>query len=133
MRPRNLAFSVTVTVLLALATSPLLAAQEERAMHHRYKLIDMGTFGGPASVIYGLTGPLNNRGVATSCADTSNLDSNYPNINPFFGPDPYVQHAFRWQKGRLAGSRHPPWRYEQLFPVGQRQGFDRWRIHKRAN
>jgi len=101
MRPRNLAFSITVTVLLGLAASPLLAAQEGRAMHHRYKLIDMGTFGGPSSVIYGLTGPLNNRGVATSCADTSNLDSNYPNINPFFGPDPYVQHAFRWQKGKL--------------------------------
>ncbi len=101
MRTRNLAFSVTFTLLVALATSALLAAQEERAMHHRYKLIDMGTFGGPASVIYGLTGPLNNRGVATSCADTSNLDSNYPNINPFFGSDPYIQHAFRWQNGRL--------------------------------
>jgi probable HAF family extracellular repeat protein len=101
MRPRNLAFSITVTVLLALAASPLLAAQEGRAMHHRYKLIDMGTFGGPTSAIYALTGPLNNRGVAASCADTSNSDPNYPNINPFFGSDPYVQHAFRWKKGRL--------------------------------
>ena len=101
MRPRTLAFSVTVTILLALAASPLLAAQEGRAMHHRYKLVDMGTFGGPTSAIYALTGPLNNRGVADSCADTSNLDPNYPNINPFFGSDPYVQHAFRWQKGRL--------------------------------
>jgi probable HAF family extracellular repeat protein len=64
--------------------------------HHQYKLIDLGTFGGPSSVIFGETGPLNNLGQVTSCADTS-----APNENPSFSDDPFVQHAFFWSQGVL--------------------------------
>jgi probable HAF family extracellular repeat protein len=64
--------------------------------HHQYKLIDLGTFGGPASFIFGETGPLNSSGQVTSCADTADIDSYVPNGNPYFGNDPFLQHGFLW-------------------------------------
>src|SRR5215469_13660344 len=69
--------------------------------HHQYKLIDLGTFGGPSSIIFGATGPVNNLGQVTSCADTAIPDPYVPNGNPYFGQDPLVQHAFFWSHGVL--------------------------------
>ena len=67
-----------------------------------YRLVDMGTFGGPVSMVFGGAGNLNQQQtLVTSCADTSLLDPNWPNTNPFFGDDPYVQHAFRTRRGSL--------------------------------
>jgi probable HAF family extracellular repeat protein len=67
-------------------------ADEARKTHHHYKLIDVGTFGGPASQ-YSVpsSAGLNNRGTATGVADTSIPDPN-PAPNCFF--DCYVDHAF---------------------------------------
>jgi len=91
--------------IFALMTVPLqMAAQEEHAKYHHYKLVDLGTFGGPDSTIFGGTGNFNNLGMATSCATTSVLDPNYPNINPYFMAqgDSYIQHTFRWRDGVLS-------------------------------
>jgi probable HAF family extracellular repeat protein len=65
----------------------------------RYKLIDLGTFGGPASY-YSEAGigsrVLNNRGDVAGYADTSIPDPSAPNC---FNLDCFVSHAFRWHNG----------------------------------
>ena len=113
MKFRKRTFVIAMTLFTALAMPVWTAAQnspsqDHNPKHHQYKLVDLGTLGGPQSIIYGLTGPLNNRGVVTGCADTSTLDPNNPQ-NPYFGQpnysgglDPYIQHAFQWQNGVLS-------------------------------
>jgi hypothetical protein len=91
-----------MTLFAALAIPAGLAAQEQQQQeskkeHARYKLIDLGTFGGPASYFpNGFDGFLNNHGTAAGWADTSTPD-------PFpafcFNPDCFVSHAFRSQNG----------------------------------
>jgi len=79
---------------LALALPVQLGAQ-----HTRYKVIDIGTLGGPSAYGQG-NGPgtsqtLNNAGVVAGTADTSTPDPTCGN------PDCFVSHAFRWQDGVL--------------------------------
>jgi uncharacterized membrane protein len=68
--------------------------------HTRYRLVDLGTLGGPHS--YGSVNGdgfslLNNSGVVTSHADTALSD---PNASFFcFEPDCFFAHAFRWKGG----------------------------------
>ena len=63
------------------------AGQPPTKEHPRYKLIDLGTLGGPGSrILADFSKVLNNAGIVVGEADTSNPD---------------VQHAFRWQKGVL--------------------------------
>jgi probable HAF family extracellular repeat protein len=103
MKSRRL-ICVAATTLALIGLSLPLAAQENHASHHRYKLVDLGTLGGPDSTIFGITGPLNNRGMVSSCATTSVPDPGFPNINPYFTApgDSYIQHAFLWQDGDLS-------------------------------
>src|SRR5271169_6115714 len=87
---------ITATALLvALAMPAGLAAQENQNhnsdhQHHHYKLIDLGTFGGPQSwapgVGEGPGGALSNAGASTGAANTpdSNPFYSYP-CNPFAG------------------------------------------------
>jgi probable HAF family extracellular repeat protein len=68
--------------------------------HHHYRLIDLGTFGGPHS--YGSVNGdgfqlLNNSGVIASFSDTVLPDPNAPNL--CFDTDCFVAHAFRWKDG----------------------------------
>jgi len=96
-RPRCVTLEVLVA-LLAFAIS--LVAQEQPAKHpshRRYKFVDLGTFGGPASYFpNGLDGFLNNHGTAAGWADTST-----PDPHPGFcsNLDCFVSHAFRWHDG----------------------------------
>jgi probable HAF family extracellular repeat protein len=81
-----------ITLLAALAIPVRLWAQQPH-----YKLVDMGTFGGPASYVSGdgngTSRVVNNGGTLTGSADTSTTD-------PFpafcFNEDCFVSHTFQW-------------------------------------
>ncbi len=96
MKPRSL-ITVVATLITAMVLPCQLAAQQPR-----YKLIDLGTFGGPASVIAptdngGAENPgrgLTSRGVIVGAAETTIPD-------PLSCPDCLVSHAFQWQDGVL--------------------------------
>jgi probable HAF family extracellular repeat protein len=83
----------------ALTAQAQLAAQEPAKQSH-YKLIDLGTLGGPHS--YGSVNGdgfqlLNNSGVVASYADTALPDPNAPNFCSV--QDCFLTHAFRWKDG----------------------------------
>ncbi len=91
----------TLLAALALAIPAQLAAQGSAKEHIRYKLIDLGTLGGPHS--YGSVNGegfqlLNDAGVISSFADTASPDPFAPNFcyNPL---DCFMSHAFRWKDG----------------------------------
>lgn len=97
MKSRRLRF--TATILLAVLAIPAqLTAQEQqqpeqKKEHTRYKLIDLGTLGGPASQVNGSPPPMiNNKGVVAGLADTS---------TPCSYLDGFVSPAFRWEDGVL--------------------------------
>src|SRR5215472_4769196 len=90
-------------VLCALAVPAELAAEDAHTTkHHHYKLIDMGTFGGPASSInYPLSqGTLNNQGVATGWSATSVPalpTSSFLICGGLDNEVPYITHTFQWK------------------------------------
>jgi probable HAF family extracellular repeat protein len=97
---------VVMTLLAALAMPVGMAAQDnpsqdQKSKHHRYKLIDIGTFGGPNSFVP--TSFLNelgnrvisNQGTVAGVGDTSMAD-------PLcFFDDCLYPNAFQWQSGVL--------------------------------
>src|SRR5215831_19588711 len=86
---------ITVMLVAALAIPVLVAAQTSP----RYRLIDLGTFGGPASYFpNGLDGILNNHGVTVGWANTSVPDPFDPIC---ITPNCFVAHAFQFQNGVL--------------------------------
>jgi len=107
MKSKTFTLITAMTLLTALATPIRLAAQNNRDHHHEhhhYKLIDLGTLGGPQSFGDGFhgAGNISNRGVAAGVADTSASDPYYPNFNPLgFFQDPFVHHAFLSKNGNL--------------------------------
>jgi probable HAF family extracellular repeat protein len=92
MKSRNFFLLPSMMLVVALATPFWLAAQSPH-----YKLIDLGTFGGPNSGNNSPSVILNNGGTVTGFADTSTPDPYFPNC---FG-DCFVQHAFEWRNGVL--------------------------------
>ena len=82
---------ITPTILFGVLVLPAWLA----AQNTRYKLIDIGTFGGPSSTV---PGPgvviVSNRGAIVGAADTPTSDS--PDC---FFDDCFIQHGFTWQKG----------------------------------
>jgi probable HAF family extracellular repeat protein len=98
----------TLILLCALAVPLDLAAQERTnsPTHHHYKLIDLGTFGGPTSSTQDELQVLNSRGMVAGTADTS--VPNHPNsCIPFCG-GAFIAHAFLWSKGVLHELRSLP-------------------------
>ncbi|HKV80236.1 MAG TPA: hypothetical protein VJP02_18955 [Candidatus Sulfotelmatobacter sp.] len=99
MKSKTSAGLIALTLLAALATPVSLAAQRQTAKkHHRYKLIDTGTLGGPTSSL-GFEGErdINNRGVLVSLADTPPTDPYAPNC--FL--DCFLAHTVEWRDGVL--------------------------------
>jgi probable HAF family extracellular repeat protein len=92
--------AAATSLFVALSMSVHLAGQQHQEPnkgHARYKFIDLGTFGGPASYFSnGFDGVLNNRGISAGWADTSTPDP-YPAF--CFNLDCFVSHAFQSQNG----------------------------------
>ena len=107
---RHLPPKFRVITLLALLAVPFsLAAQEQMsaehpAKHHHYKLVDIGTFGGPQSYVNPGSGNqsgnyamvLNRTGAVAGSADTALADP-FPNF--CFHDDCFVSHTFEWKNG----------------------------------
>jgi probable HAF family extracellular repeat protein len=96
----------------ALSIQDDLAAQnnrENKPKHQQYKLIDLGTFGGPASYInnaaaLGAPNQINSRGVTVGAAATSIPSPGNSNTSICEGLDgavPFVFHALKWNDGAL--------------------------------
>jgi probable HAF family extracellular repeat protein len=104
MKFKTVANFIVMTSIVALAIPSQLSAQEQPAKqqlareHHRYKLIDLGTFGGPNSGNNSPSVIMNNEGAVTGFADTPTPDPYAP--NNCIG-DCFVQHAFEWRNGVL--------------------------------
>ncbi len=107
MKSRTFTWIIAVTSLVALAVPLQLGARDQKKTQHHYKLIVLGTLGGPQS--YGDPGHgaanINNEGFAVGVADTSTPDPFYPNFNPNFsgviGSYPFVYHGFTTRDGTL--------------------------------
>jgi probable HAF family extracellular repeat protein len=94
--------------ILLLAALPIMAQTStqqsvvgDKHKHHHYKLIDLGTFGGPQSYVYlpyNYAPVLNNRGTVAGWADTSKHDP-YPKF--CFNKDCFVSDTFQAQNGAL--------------------------------
>ena len=103
MKSKTPKYFIASISLVLLATSAVFAQeqradQEQTKEHHRYKLMEVGTFGGPSSYFTFISKPLNNRGVAAGMADTAAA------VNPPFClllPDCFLPHAFLWKEGTL--------------------------------
>ena len=90
---------IALTTFAAMAMPARLAAQERNAKHRHYKLIDIGTFGGPASYVNFNTDVLNSKGTVVGSSETS-----IPlplNTNPFTCPGPQVFKAFERRDGHV--------------------------------
>jgi probable HAF family extracellular repeat protein len=113
VKSRFLICITAITLFAALAMPVRLAAQDNRDhlhKHHHYQLIDMGTFGGPASfvpettyLIAGNKGDLNRRGLVVGGSATSIPTTGTSNFNVCgeLGGLPFVSHAFEWQNGTV--------------------------------
>ena len=107
MKSRTLTCITAMTLLAALALPVQLAAEANAAQankpkHHHYKLIDLGTFGGPQAFTQDAPQFLTYRGVVVGWADTTTPDPNYPNsCFQFCVFGPFIFHAFRWNDGTL--------------------------------
>ena len=102
MKIRRWACLSTIILCPALLLPGRLNAEEHghQSRHPRYKLVDLGTLGGPIS--YGSANGdggrlLNNAGVVSSYADTTEPDPFAPDF--CFDADCLLAHAYRWRNG----------------------------------
>jgi len=97
---------VAIALLSTLALTVGTNAQNSSvpaAKHHRYKVVDLGTFGGPSSSTNCCDRQITARGAVVGSADTAAAN---PNPGCFNGPlgtsdDCNVNQAFLWQDGTL--------------------------------
>ena len=145
MKSRKSTCITAMTLFAALAMAVRLAAQDNqdpKHKHHHYKLIDMGTFGGPASFVNETIpfvnghGDLNGLGLVVGGAATSTATSGTSNplICGGLGGIPFVYHAFERHKrtlddlGSLAGADYCS------APGGiNANGEKRWHLRKQRN
>jgi probable HAF family extracellular repeat protein len=100
MKPHTWKWMPVVSLTAALAMPVVMAAQNNLSQnqtpkHHIYKLIDLGTFGGPNSFVNGPLPPsISNSGTYAGQAETA-----IPDPYPYCNQDCLVQHAQKWQNG----------------------------------
>ena len=95
---RNPIISLSATLMLAAVTPTSSAAQQQNKTHHHYKLVDVGTLGGPAGGLFDSQNQLTRNGTLVGWADTVVPDPYAPNC---FNPDCVIQHGFQWKDGVL--------------------------------
>jgi probable HAF family extracellular repeat protein len=89
------------TLVLTVGTTAQ-SSQAPVAKHHRYKVVDLGTFGGPSSSVNCCEHQITARGVVVGSADTSAANPNPGCFNgPLGVPDCNVNQAFQWRDGAL--------------------------------
>src|ERR1700740_3833934 len=93
----TLALFATFAITIPAQVSAQVQQQSEKKELIRYKVIDIGTFGGPNSGNNGSSVIMNNAGTLVGFADAPTPDPYAPNC---FG-DCFVQHAFEWRNGVL--------------------------------
>ena len=116
MKSRIWTLIAAIALFAAVAVPDQLVAedsQDHKDPHHHYKVIDMGTFGGPSSYydtlslsdrFPGFADPdgfarvINQHGLIVGWADTSTPDPD-PSYCLVPGYDCYVAHAFQWKNG----------------------------------
>jgi probable HAF family extracellular repeat protein len=103
MNIRIACFAVFICATVALIISMSTNAQTEKGKHHHYKLIDLGTFGGPFATAN--TEPtenfVNNAGAIVGGADTSIPTPEPDCYNPVNNNDCNISHAFIWRDDHL--------------------------------
>lgn len=99
MRPRYLIHSAiaVVATTLTMGTLRMMAQEHSVRHHHSYRLVEIGTFGGPWSG-YNASAIANRSGTVVGAADTDSPDPYFPNC---FNFDCFVIHAWKWDEGKL--------------------------------
>jgi probable HAF family extracellular repeat protein len=91
-----------LTLTSLLATAKVLAAQDaiptQEPRHHKYKFIDLGTFGGPDSIIPFGQRVLTKHGTVIGISETDIPDPFAPNC---FSPNCRVENGFKWHDGKV--------------------------------
>jgi len=105
MKSRNLILAITFALVTAMTIPTGLAAQDDavqskKAQHHHYKLMDIGTFGGPQSFFQTDSGVLNNAGVLAGWSDTTVRQS--PQFC-FYPGDGFASDSFEWRDSMRIG------------------------------
>jgi probable HAF family extracellular repeat protein len=99
---RSLCFMAASFAAAAIPSPTAAQEQQGHKQHHHYKLIDLGTLGGPAAY-RSFNAPgyqiINDDGVVAFAADTAATDPNAPNF--CFVIDCSVVHAARWKHGKV--------------------------------
>src|SRR5260370_27253384 len=104
MKTRRLTYITATALFATLATPVRLAAQEQKeanSEHHRYRFVDIGTFGGPASFVNPVgngAGTISSPGTVVGASAT--LVPSTPTSNGFVcggldGIVPFVFHPFK--------------------------------------
>ena len=112
MRVTKLTCIILSAMFVALAMPVLLTGQaltavQPPAKHHRYRLVDIGTFGGPASLVNPVgngAGTISSPGTAVGTSATSIPSVQASNgfvCGGLDGTVPFVFHAFKWQEGAV--------------------------------
>jgi len=128
IKHRIVATIATITFFALLAIPVQSAAQEFSAApkkQPRYRLIDLGTLGGPNSAEFEFPF-INNKGVIVGAADTALPDPNAPDC---YDPDCFIIHGFIWQHGVMndlgalpgAYNSEAIWNNNNGLTVGQSQ------------
>ena len=100
MKPRILSCVIAMTLFTVLAI-PVWAQEQsakrhEENEHQRYRLVDLGTFGGPGSGFFESQRLFTRGGILVGSADTNVSDPYAPNC---FNPDCLIEHGFEWRNG----------------------------------
>jgi probable HAF family extracellular repeat protein len=96
----SLRILISVVSMLLMIGVPIQLRGQETA-HHHYQLVDLGTFGGPTSLVNAGVKVINGRGTIVGAADTFIPTPEPGCYNPVNAPDCFVAHAFAWRDNYL--------------------------------